>query len=234
MRSSWPEHVRATPVPATAIVRRTVTPDELDTLVTAGEVDTVLAGFTDNYGRLLGKRLDARFFLDETLGQGTHACDYLLTVDMEMEPVPGYDYASWELGYGDFHLVADITTLARAGWTDSSAIVLCDVVDVQHPRTSRCRSPIDAGGPARARQRPGLLRQGCVRARVLPVRRHLSRRQPEGLRRPRTSGLVHRGLPPAPGSARRGLRRRRHAGHSPPRASPSRARRANGDADSTN
>lgn len=97
----------------------------------------MLVGFTDNYGRLLGKRLDARFFLDETLGQGTHACDYLLTVDMEMEPVPSYDYASWELGYGDFHLVADVTTLVRAGWTDSSAIVLCDVVDVHtHERVT--------------------------------------------------------------------------------------------------
>ncbi len=129
-----PEQTR---FPATATVSRTVTPDELDTLVASGQIDTVLVGFTDNYGRLLGKRLDARYFLDETLGHGTHACDYLLTVDMEMEPVAGYDYASWELGYGDFHLVVDITTLARAGWTESSAIVLCDVVDMHtHERVA--------------------------------------------------------------------------------------------------
>ena len=108
-----------------------MTPDDLRSLVRAGEVDTVLAAFTDGYGRLLGKRIDATFFVDHTIGHGTHACDYLLTVDMEMEPVAGYEYASWELGYGDFHLVADLATLARAGWTDSSAIVLCDVVDVQ-------------------------------------------------------------------------------------------------------
>ena len=108
-----------------------MTPDDLRSLVNAGEVDTVLAAFTDGYGRLLGKRIDADFFVDHTIGHGTHACDYLLTVDMEMEPVSGYEYASWELGYGDFHLVADVATLARAGWTDSSAIVLCDVVDVE-------------------------------------------------------------------------------------------------------
>ncbi len=108
-----------------------MTPDDLRSLVSAGEVDTVLVAFTDGYGRLLGKRIDATFFVDHTIGHGTHACDYLLTVDMEMEPVAGYEYASWELGYGDFHLVADLATLARAGWTDSSAIVLCDVVDVQ-------------------------------------------------------------------------------------------------------
>ncbi len=108
-----------------------MTPDDLRSLVSAGEVDTVLVAFTDGYGRLLGKRIDADFFVDHTIGHGTHACDYLLTVDMEMEPVAGYEYASWELGYGDFHLVADLATLTRAGWTDSSAIVLCDVVDVQ-------------------------------------------------------------------------------------------------------
>ena len=185
-----------------------MTPDDLDTLVTAGEIDTVLVAFTDNYGRLLGKRLDARFFLDETLGHGTHACDYLLTVDMEMEPVPGYDYASWELGYGDFHLVADLTTLARAGWTDSSAIVLCDVVDVHTHEPVAVAAALDAGGTARARRRARLLGQGGIGTRVLPVRGHLPRGAPQGVRGTRAGRLVHRGLPPAPGRPGRGLRRR--------------------------
>ena len=97
--------------------------------VEAGTIDTVVAAFTDHYGRCMGKRLDAEFFLDEVAEQGTHGCDYLLTVDMEMEPVPGYRYASWEQGYGDFHLVPDLGTLRLAGWTDRTAIVLCDVHD---------------------------------------------------------------------------------------------------------
>lgn len=102
---------------------------ELEKLVRSGELDTVVVAFTDHYGRNLGKRLDAGFFVDEVAEQGTHGCDYLLTVDMEMEPVPGYRYANWELGYGDFHLAPDLTTLRRAGWTDRSAFVLCDVID---------------------------------------------------------------------------------------------------------
>lgn len=106
-----------------------VTPDELRTATDDGSIDTVVVGFTDHYGRLLGKRFDARFFVDTALTDGTHACDYLLTVDMEMEPVPGYEFASWELGYGDVHLVPDLTTLRRAAWTDGTALVLCDVVD---------------------------------------------------------------------------------------------------------
>jgi glutamine synthetase len=102
-----------------------LTPDEL---VADGTIDTVIVAFTDHYGRLVGKRFDAGFFT-ESVGDGTHACDYLLTVDMEMEPVPGYRFASWELGYGDVHLVPDLSTLHRAGWVDRTAFVLCDVVD---------------------------------------------------------------------------------------------------------
>jgi glutamine synthetase len=101
--------------------------DELARQVKAGEIETVLVGFTDHYGRLLGKRFDAEMFVEEIARHGAHACDYLLTVDMEMEPVPGYRFANWELGYGDFHLVPDLATLRPATWLEKSALVLCDV-----------------------------------------------------------------------------------------------------------
>ena len=102
--------------------------DDLRAAADDGSVDTVVLAFTDLYGRLVGKRFVADFFLD-SIDDGTHVCDYLLTVDMEMEPVPGYAFASWEQGYGDVHLVPDLATLRRAAWTDRTAIVLCDVVD---------------------------------------------------------------------------------------------------------
>ncbi|MDH5520799.1 MAG: hypothetical protein OEZ14_09745, partial [Acidimicrobiia bacterium] len=66
-----------------------MSPDTLRSLVEADEIDTVLVAFTDHYGRLMGKRFDADFFLADGLDHGTHGCNYLLTVDMEMEPVPG-------------------------------------------------------------------------------------------------------------------------------------------------
>ncbi len=94
-----------------------------------GELDTVVAGFTDHYGRLVGKRFDVSYFLDTVVAAGTHGCDYLLAVDIEMEPVDGYAFASWEQGYGDVHLVPDLATLRRADWLDRTAIVLCDVHD---------------------------------------------------------------------------------------------------------
>ncbi len=104
-----------------------MTPDELRAAVMAGTIDTVVVGFTDHYGRLLGKRFDAGFFLDSGLTDGTHACDYLLTVDMDMEPVEGYTFSNWNSGYGDFHLVPDPATLRPAAWADRTALILCDV-----------------------------------------------------------------------------------------------------------
>ncbi|MCP4419342.1 MAG: glutamine synthetase, partial [Chloroflexi bacterium] len=93
------------------------------------EIETVIVGFTDHYGRIMGKRFDADFFVQDGIANGTHSCNYLLTVDMEMEPVPGYDFANWELGYGDFHLVPDIATLRIASWLEKTALVLCDLQD---------------------------------------------------------------------------------------------------------
>lgn len=127
-----------------------LTLDELDHLVQAGVIDTVLVQFTDHHGRFMGKRFDAEFFVDDVQRHGTHACNYLLTVDMEMEPVPGYAFANWERGYGDFHLAPDLNTLRVASWLDRTALVLCDVVNEHEealtpvaPR-SMLRAQIDA------------------------------------------------------------------------------------------
>jgi len=107
--------------------RGLLTIDELGQKVADDEIQTVIVSFTDHFGRLMGKRFDAEYFLEEAAEQGTHGCDYLLTVDMEMEPVAGYRFANWELGYGDFHLVPDLSTLRIVSWLDKTALVLCDL-----------------------------------------------------------------------------------------------------------
>jgi glutamine synthetase len=104
---------------------------ELEQCLAAGIVDTVIVAMSDLYGRLVGKRYEAGFFLHRVAQQGTHACNYLLTVDMEMEPVPGYEFANWVKGYGDFALRPDLQTLRVASWLDKTALVLCDVVDAE-------------------------------------------------------------------------------------------------------
>src|SRR3954447_11346832 len=97
----------------------------------AGNIDTVVAAFPDMQGRLMGKRFHAQFFVDGAYDE-THGCNYLLANDIDMEPVPGYKAASWDKGYGDFVMKPDLSTLRRIPWLNSTALVLCDVLDHHH------------------------------------------------------------------------------------------------------
>jgi glutamine synthetase len=101
--------------------------DELRTAVDAGEIDTVLLCLTDMQGRLQGKRLTARHFLEEVLAHGAEACNYLLAVDVEMNTVSGYAMSSWERGYGDFELKPDLDTLRVIPWHEGTALCLADL-----------------------------------------------------------------------------------------------------------
>jgi glutamine synthetase len=105
----------------------TVEVESLRRKVADGEVDTVIAAFTDMQGRLMGKYCSARYFLDEVLGHGAEACNYLLAVDVEQNTVSGYEISSWERGYGDFSLIPDLATLRLAPWKDRTAMVQCDI-----------------------------------------------------------------------------------------------------------
>ena len=97
----------------------------LRSAVADGSIETVILAFPDLYGRLLGKRLDAAFFLTDVAG-GTHVCDYLFTVDMEMTPVSGYKFSDWAGGYGDVHLAPDLGTIRLLSWLERTALVMCD------------------------------------------------------------------------------------------------------------
>lgn len=104
-----------------------LTLEELRRHVQDNVIDTVAVVFTDLYGRLLGKRYDAEHFLSDVSRHGSHACDYLLTTDMEMEPIQGYTYTNWQKGYGDFQLIPDHQTLRVAAWLNRTALVIADV-----------------------------------------------------------------------------------------------------------
>lgn len=101
--------------------------EELYTLVASGEIDTVVLAFPDMQGRLQGKRIAARFFLDEVLHHGTEGCNYLLAVDTEMNTVDGYAMSSWDRGYGDFAMQPDLGTLRRVPWNAGTAMLMADL-----------------------------------------------------------------------------------------------------------
>ncbi|HET9093886.1 MAG TPA: glutamine synthetase, partial [Solirubrobacteraceae bacterium] len=101
--------------------------EALRTGVDSGEIETVVLALTDMQGRLQGKRLTARYFLDEVLAHGAEGCNYLLAVDVEMNTVDGYAMSSWETGYGDFVMRPDLSTLRPMPWEVGTALCLADL-----------------------------------------------------------------------------------------------------------
>ena len=105
-----------------------LTLDQLTTSIRNGSIDTVVVAITDMQGRLVGKRVQGQYFAEHGVAEGgVEGCEYLFAVDMETEPVPGYEIANWERGYGDFRLRPDLATLRRIPWLAGTALVLCDV-----------------------------------------------------------------------------------------------------------
>ncbi len=101
---------------------------ELEQAVADGSIDTVIVAFTDMQGRLMGKRLHGKFFVGEGIADhGIEGCNYLLALEMEGDPIPGYEMASWERGYGDFTAKPDLASLRRIPWLEGTALVLGDV-----------------------------------------------------------------------------------------------------------
>src|SRR6516165_7629833 len=99
----------------------------LEEMVGIGAVDTVIVAFTDMQGRLVGKRMAARFFAEEVAAHGAECCSYLLAVDVEMNTVAGYAMSSWDTGYGDMVMRPDPSTLRLVPWLPNTALVIADL-----------------------------------------------------------------------------------------------------------
>jgi glutamine synthetase len=107
--------------------------DDLRDGVDRGTIDTVLVVFPDLAGSWKGKRMTGRFFVDDTLGHGIEACNYLIATDVEMNVLPDYRFANWQAGYGDMRCVPELHTLRRIPWLEKTALVICDLVDDNGP-----------------------------------------------------------------------------------------------------
>jgi glutamine synthetase len=98
---------------------------QLTDQIKRGAIDTVIVAFPDVFGRLIGKRFTGDFFLKSVAKHGTHGCNYLLTVNIEMDPLDGFKLANWDKGFGDFEWRPDFSTLRLIPWQAASALILC-------------------------------------------------------------------------------------------------------------
>ena len=104
-----------------------LTAEELARAVASGEIDTVIVAFTDVQGRLVGKRLSARLFVEDAMSHGAECCNYLLAVDVDANTIDGYALTSWESGYGDMAMMPDLGTMRRLPWQPGTALVIADL-----------------------------------------------------------------------------------------------------------
>ena len=109
-----------------------LTVPELQKRVDSGEIDTVIISFTDMQGRLVGKRMSARLFVEDAMEHGAECCNYLLAVDVENNTVPGYEFSSWEKGYNDMAMIPDMSTLRLVPWIPHTAMVIADLQTTDH------------------------------------------------------------------------------------------------------
>ncbi|MFM8212988.1 MAG: glutamine synthetase family protein [Actinomycetes bacterium] len=105
---------------------------QLEADIKSGKIDTVIVGITDMQGRLQGKRMHAPFFLKDTMNHGTEGCNYLLAVDVDMNTVSGFAMSSWDSGYGDMVMAPDYDTLRYIPWLPGTAMVLADLLKIDH------------------------------------------------------------------------------------------------------
>ncbi|WP_320673126.1 glutamine synthetase family protein [Patulibacter defluvii] len=95
----------------------------------SGDFDTVVLATVDIQGRLVGKRLSPRAFVDKVL-TGIHLCTCTLAwdVDQALEGIE-LEYAGLHSGWHDYVVRPDVSTLRVAGWSERTAICLGDAVD---------------------------------------------------------------------------------------------------------
>lgn len=101
--------------------------ESLRSAVRDGSIDTVVLAIADMQGRLQGKRIAGRHFVNNVAAGGAEACNYLLAVDVDMDTVGGYASSSWDTGYGDFELRPDLETLRPLPWHEGTAFCMADI-----------------------------------------------------------------------------------------------------------
>jgi glutamine synthetase len=100
--------------------------DDLRALVDAADVDTVSICTPDLYGRLMGKRVPARSFL-ERLPHGVEIASAIYVYDAEQNVHEGFPGIGEAWGWADMEATPDLATLRRLGHLPRAALVFADV-----------------------------------------------------------------------------------------------------------
>ncbi len=109
-----------------------ITKEELFGRIETGDIDTIILAVTDMQGRLQGKRVDGRFFMEDLRDGVVEGCSYLFASDVDMNTVDGFALTSWERGYGDLAFRSDFSTIRVVPWFEKTVIIFADVETTDH------------------------------------------------------------------------------------------------------
>ena len=148
------------------------------------------------HGRPVGKRVTADFFTRHVVEHGMEACDYLLAVDVDMNPLPGYRFTNWDTGYGDFVLPARLRHGAPHPLAPGTALVICDLTDEHGEPVEVSPRRILRRQLERAAER-GLRIYSATELEFFLFNGVLRGGARQGMAGPHATRLHHRGLPAA-------------------------------------
>ena len=180
-------------------------------MVAKGEIETVVVGFTDHYGRLLGKRFDAEMFVEDIVEGGGSR----LRLPAHRRHGDGAGARATPSPTGSSATAISTSfptsaTLRIASWLDKTAFVLCDVKNEKTHEYVAGRAALDPAPPARSREdRWATTASPHPSSSITSSGRAIAKRTQQDYRDLEPGGLVPRGLPHPPGHAHRGLPRRR-------------------------
>ncbi|MFD5074341.1 glutamine synthetase family protein [Streptomyces sp. NPDC058371] len=104
--------------------------DELRNAVKHERIAVVMPAVPDMMGRLQGKRIAARHFLDrvDSGAAASEACAYILATDVDMAPLDRFELTGWKDGFQDIGVVADLDTIRVLPYLPGTALVHSDAV----------------------------------------------------------------------------------------------------------
>ncbi|KAF7631151.1 Gln-synt_C domain-containing protein [Meloidogyne graminicola] len=103
----------------------TINLEKLNELIKNGAIDTVVFACVDMQGRLIGKRLTGRHFL-EMDQKMLNICIFSHATTIEGILGTGYELSSFETGFNDCDLCADLNSLYLLPWAEGSVLALAN------------------------------------------------------------------------------------------------------------
>lgn len=100
--------------------------DKLESFINEGKIESIIIAGVDMQGKLFGKKVPAKYFLD-IKNEGVYTCAVNLAWDVSLNFTNNYEFCNLETGLNDMKLVPDLSTLRLYPWVEKTAIVLGDL-----------------------------------------------------------------------------------------------------------